>query len=165
MSWHTFSAVMSYTMDTMSSYIADEISNKGCYIVESVGVLTHIQYCDVIYNGYDVLIYSGWDLKNSVGVISSVYWMWWHRYSGYYVKYSGWDVIKMVVWYHKARMWSLVECKRCHTLSESDVRRSVCDVLNRVRVMTQISGCDVTCIVYMWPYILDVVTYIEPIMA
>ena len=55
--------------------------------------------------------------------------------------------------------------QRCHTLSESDVIQSVCDVINRVRVMTQISGCDVTCIVYMWPYILDVVSYIEAVMS
>ena len=52
-----------------------------------------------------------------------------------------------------------------HTLSESDVIQSICDVLNRVREMTQISGCDVTCIVYMWPYMLDVVSYIEAVMA
>ena len=43
--------------------------------------------------------------------------------------------------------------------------QSVFDVVNRVRVMTQISGCDVTCIVYMWPYILDVVSYIEAVMT
>ena len=54
---------------------------------------------------------------------------------------------------------------KCHTLSESDVTQSVCDVLNRVRVMTQVSGCDVTCIVYMWPYMLDVVSYVEAVMA
>ena len=78
---------------------------------ERVGVLTHIQCCDVIYNGYDVIIYSGWDLKNSVGVISSVHWMWWHRYSGYDVKYSGCDVIKMVAWCQKAQVWCLYSAK------------------------------------------------------
>ena len=126
--WHTFSAVMSYTMDIMSSYIADEISK--------INLVWYHQY-------------SGCD----------------DTYSGYNVKYSGCDVIKMVVWCHKVRMWSLVQCKRCHTLTESDVIHSVCDVLNRLRVMTQISGSDVTCIVYMWPYILDVVSYIEAVMA
>ena len=55
--------------------------------------------------------------------------------------------------------------QKFHTLSESDVIQSECDVLNRVRVMTQISGCDVTCIVYMWRYMLDVVSYIEALMA
>ena len=55
--------------------------------------------------------------------------------------------------------------QKCETLSESDVIQSMCDVINRVRVMTQISGCDVTCIVYMWPYILDMVSYIEAVMA
>ena len=40
----------------------------------------------------------------------------------------------------------------------------VCDVVNRVRVMTQISGWNVTCIVYMWLYIQDEVSYIEAVM-
>ena len=39
------------------------------------------------------------------------------------------------------------------------------DVVNRVRVMTPISCCDVTCIVYMLPYILDVVSYIVAVMS
>ena len=55
--------------------------------------------------------------------------------------------------------------QKCHTLSESDVIQSVCDILNTVRVMTEINGCDVTCIVYMWPYLLDVVSYIEAVMS
>ena len=55
--------------------------------------------------------------------------------------------------------------QKCHTLFESEVIKSVCDVLNRMRVMTQISGSDVTSIVYMWPYMLDVVSYIEAVMA
>ena len=42
----------------------------------------------------------------------------------------------------------------CHT-------ESGCDVVNAVGVMTHISGCDVTCVVYMFPCILDVVSYIE----
>ena len=37
----------------------------------------------------------------------------------------------------------------------------MCDVGKRVSVMTPITGCDVACIVYMWPYILDVFSYIE----
>ena len=49
----------------------------------------------------------------------------------------------------------------CHVC---DVIYSVCDVVNRVRVMTPISGCDVTGVVYMSPYILDVVSYIEAVM-
>ena len=43
--------------------------------------------------------------------------------------------------------------------------QSVFDVVNRVTVMIQINDCDVTCIVYMWPYILDVVSHIEAVMA
>ena len=46
-----------------------------------------------------------------------------------------------------------------------DVIQRVCDVVNRVRVMTQINGCDITCIVWMWPFILDVVSYIEAVMS
>ena len=52
----------------------------------------------------------------------------------------------------------------CHTYGECEVIQSVCDVANRVRVMTLISDCDVTCIVYMWPYILDEDSYIEAVM-
>ena len=40
----------------------------------------------------------------------------------------------------------------------------MCDVVNRVRVRTQISGSNVTCVVYMWPYIVDEVSYIEAVM-
>ena len=54
--------------------------------------------------------------------------------------------------------------KKCQTLSKCDVIQSVCGVVYRVRVMTQISGCNVTCIVYMWPYILDEDSYIEAVM-
>ena len=54
--------------------------------------------------------------------------------------------------------------QKMKTLSECDVIQSVCDVVNRVRVMTQISGCHFTCLVYMWPYILDEDSYIEAIM-
>ena len=31
--------------------------------------------CHVVYNGYDVVNYSGCDLRNTVGVISSIQWM------------------------------------------------------------------------------------------
>ena len=44
-------------------------------------------------------------------------------------------------------------------------KKSGCDDVNTVGVMTQISGCDVTCIVYMLPYVLDVVSYIEVVMS
>ena len=31
--------------------------------------------CDIIYNAYDVAMYSGGDLVNTVGVTSSIQWM------------------------------------------------------------------------------------------
>ena len=55
--------------------------------------------------------------------------------------------------------------QKTHTLSKCDVIQSVCDVVNRVRMMTKISVCDVTGIVYRWPYILDVVSHIETVMS
>ena len=55
--------------------------------------------------------------------------------------------------------------QKCDTYGEFDAIQSVCDVVNRVRVMTPISGCDITCIVYMWPYIMDVDSYIEAVMS
>ena len=55
--------------------------------------------------------------------------------------------------------------QKCYIYGECDAIHSVCDVVNRVRVMTQISCCDVTWIVYMLPYILDVVSYIVAVMS
>ena len=46
-------------------------------------------------------------------------------------------------------MLCLVECKICHPYGECDVIQTVCDEVNRVRVMTPISGCDVTEVVHM----------------
>ena len=43
--------------------------------------------------------------------------------------------------------------------------KSGCDDVKTVGVMTQISDCDVSCIGYMLPYILDVVSYIEVVMS
>ena len=43
--------------------------------------------------------------------------------------------------------------------------KSGCDDVKTVGVMTQIRDCDVTGIVYMLPYILDVVSYIEVVMS
>ena len=47
-----------------------------------------------------------------------------------------------------------------------------CDVIQRMRVMLSLqgcedtdSGCDVSCIVYMLPYILDMVSHIEVVMS
>ena len=31
--------------------------------------------CHVVYNGYDILNYSGCDLRHTAGVISSIQWM------------------------------------------------------------------------------------------
>ena len=42
---------------------------------------------------------------------------------------------------------------------------SGCGLVNKVGVMTQISGSDVTCIVYTVPYTLGVVSYIEVSMS
>ena len=37
--------------------------------------------------------------------------------------------------------------------------------INGEVVMTKISGCDVTGIVYMWPYIMDAVSYTEAVIS
>ena len=55
--------------------------------------------------------------------------------------------------------------QKCHTYGQCDAIQTLCDVVNRVRVITPISCCDVTCIVYMLPYILDVVSYIVAVMS
>ena len=55
--------------------------------------------------------------------------------------------------------------QKMRTYGECDAIQIVCDVVNRVRVMTPISCCDVACIEYMLPYILDVVSYIVAVMS
>ena len=47
---------------------------------------------------------------------------------------------------------------RCHT-------KSGCEVLNTVGVMTQISDCDITGIVYILNCILDVVSYVKVVLS
>ena len=101
--WCSIQCIWYYTQ---SGY--DVLHTKGVISLKVLVWWHTFSGCDVIYNGYDVIIYSEWDLKNSVGVILSIQWMWWHKYSGYDVKYSGCDVIKKVVWCHKERMWCFV---------------------------------------------------------
>ena len=38
-------------------------------------VVMSYSWCHVVYNGYDVVNYSGCDLRNTVGMISSIQWM------------------------------------------------------------------------------------------
>ena len=40
-----------------------------------MGTATNSSILHVVYNGYDVVNYSGFDLRNTVGVISSIQWM------------------------------------------------------------------------------------------
>ena len=42
-------------------------------LMNEVVVMTY-SGCHVIYNGYDVVNYSGCDLRNTVGAISSIQW-------------------------------------------------------------------------------------------
>ena len=55
--------------------------------------------------------------------MSSIGWLWWHRFSGREVRYSGLDVIQKVVWCPKEWMWCHIEEVWCHECS-------VCDVIN-----------------------------------
>ena len=55
--------------------------------------------------------------------------------------------------------------QKCDTYGNPDAIQSVCEVVTIVRVMTLICGSDVTRIVYMCPYTLDVVSYIEAVMS
>ena len=77
--------------------------------------------CHVVYNGYDVVNYSGCDHRNTVVVISSTEWMWWHRYSGREVRYSRLDVLQKVVWCTKEWKWCHIEEIWCHECSVREV--------------------------------------------
>ena len=116
--------------------------------------------CHVVYNGYDVVIYSGSDHRNTFFVISSTEWKWWHRYSGREVRYSRVDVIRKVVsclkewnwchieefwchecsvrevikhyhWRHKVWMWCDVDWVWCHMCAKCDDLHTCCDVIDR----------------------------------
>ena len=56
-----------------------------------------------------------------VAVMSSIGWVWWHRYSRREVRYSGLDVIHKVVWCPKEWMWCHREEIWCHECSVCDV--------------------------------------------
>ena len=49
-----------------------------CRVSDAMKAVVVMSYsgCHVVYNGYDVVNHSGCDLRNTVGVISSIQWMW-----------------------------------------------------------------------------------------
>ena len=59
---------------------------SGCAVIPIKGVISLNEWelwhrssgCHVIYTGYDLVNYSGSYLRNTVAVISSIQWMWWH---------------------------------------------------------------------------------------
>ena len=53
--------------------------------------------------------------------MSSIGWVWWHRYSGREVSYSGLDIIHKVVWCPKEWMWCHREEIWCHECTVCDV--------------------------------------------
>ena len=48
-----------------------------CRVSDAMKAVVVMSYsgCHVVYNGYDVVNYSGCDLRITVGVISSIQWM------------------------------------------------------------------------------------------
>ena len=68
-------------MSVMSSYRGRHVINPACDVIyresDAMKEVVVISYsgCHVVYNGYDVVNYSGFDLRNTVGVISSIQWM------------------------------------------------------------------------------------------
>ena len=48
-----------------------------CKVSDAMKAVVVMSYsvCHVVYNGYDIVNYSGCDLRNTVGVISSIEWM------------------------------------------------------------------------------------------
>ena len=81
-----------------------------------------------------------------VAVMSSILWLWWHRYSGREVRYSGLDVIHKVVWCPKEWMWCHIEEIWCHECS-------VCDVIKHGHWCHNVwMWCDVD---WVWCYTCD----------
>ena len=55
-------------------YPAGDVICRESDAMKAVVVMSY-SGCHVVYNGYDVVNYSGCDLRNTVGVNSSIEWM------------------------------------------------------------------------------------------
>ena len=67
------------------------------------------------------------------GVLWSIIWVWWQRYSGCAVRYNwcevrynSFDVMSRVFWYHKLWVRCHIQCLLGHIYSRCDVISSVC---------------------------------------
>ena len=130
--WCLIECVWFYTYSGFDVlYTKDVISSK-------VWVWWHTyRGCVVIYNGYDVVTYSIWELINRVGEISSIEWMWLHIYSEYDHKYSGCDVKK---WWFDVIKWG------CNALYSAKFAMLMPSVMSHTDWVwwCHYSGCDDT---------------------
>ena len=68
-------------MSVCHRYRGQDAINPGCDVIcresDVMNAVVVMSYSGshVIYNGYDVVYYSACDLRNTVGVISSIEWM------------------------------------------------------------------------------------------
>ena len=65
---------MSQLYGTTCHKPSDEVICRESDAMKAVVVMSY-SGCLVVYNGYDIVNYSGCDLRNTFGVISTIQWM------------------------------------------------------------------------------------------
>ena len=88
--------------------------------------------------------YCGCVIICTMGVVWSIIWVWWQRYTGCAfrynrceVRYNSFDITNRVLWCHKSWVRCHIQCIMCHIYNR-------CDVINRVCVLSSIE--------WVWPY-------------
>ena len=82
--------------------------------------------------------YCGCVIICTMGVVWSIIWVWWQRYTGCSfrynrceVRYNSFDITNRVLWCHKSWVRCHIQCIMCHIYNR-------CDVINRVCVLSSI---------------------------
>ena len=68
---------MSVISQVRGRHVINPAGDMICRESDAMKAVVVMSYsgCHVVYNGYDVVNYSGCDLRNTVGVISTIQWM------------------------------------------------------------------------------------------
>ena len=131
---------------------------SGCYDTDPVAVISYTM---------DMM---SWIIED---VISEIHLVWYHQYSGCDDTDTV-DMISNIVGVMRKTRWFEIIKWGCDVLySANDATHTASVMLYKAWMWCCLycgcedtdCGCDVSCIVYMLPYILDVVSYIEALMS
>ena len=103
-------------------------------------------WCHMLFIWYHT--YCGCVIIHTMGVVWSIIWVWWQRYSGCTLRYNRcelrynrFDVMSRVLWCHKSWVSCHIECILCRIYSR-------CDVINRV--------CVISSMQWLWSHMLQI---------